>query len=77
MTKQEGEDSAARFAAYGVTAHGDDPISKALHKLIDHAAQQEQQILNLQLALKQAGIACAERDLRDEFDPDQLNKMVD
>ena len=77
ISKQEGAESAARFAAYGVTANGDDPISKALHKLIDHAALQEQQILNLQLALKQAGIPCAERDCKEDFDPDQLNKLVE
>jgi len=77
ISKQEGAESAARFAAYGVTANGDDPISKALHKLIDHAALQEQQILNLQLALKQAGIPCAERDCKEDFDPAQLNKLVE
>ncbi|PRC91896.1 serine O-acetyltransferase [Solimicrobium silvestre] len=77
ITKQAGEDAVARFAAYGVTAGGDDPVSKALHKLIDHAALQEQQILSLQLALKQAGIVCEEKASQEQFDPEQLNKLVE
>lgn len=77
ISKEDSVHSAARFSAYGVTANGDDPISKALHKLIAHASQQEQQILNLQMALKHAGITCAERDCKDDFDPEQLNKLVD
>jgi len=67
----------ALFSAYGVTAGGDDPVTKALHKLINHAAAQEQQIVNLTLALKQAGIVVDEPSGTDKFDPEQLNKLVD
>ena len=77
MNKQEDEFNQARFSAYGVTAGGDDPIAKALHKLIEHAGLQEQQIQHLQAALKQAGIACAARESEDMFDSESLNKLVD
>lgn len=68
---------AARFSAYGVTANSDDPITKALHKLINHVAIQEQEIVDLKSVLKQAGITCTTQSGKDKFDPDQLNKLVD
>ena len=72
------EDSAARmFAAYGVTPNGDDPLSKALHGLIDNAAAQEHQIARIVALLNSAGIACDSLPPLDKFDPDQLNKLVE
>lgn len=71
------DDAAARmFAAYGVMPNGDDPLSKALHGLIDHAATQEHQIECITAALKAAGIGCENLLQNDKFDPDQLNKLV-
>lgn len=72
------EEAAARmFAAYGVTPNGDDPVSKALHGLIDQAAAQEHQLKKIMASLKHAGITCqAEPDL-DKFDPKHLNKLVE
>ena len=64
-------------AAYGITQQ-DDPLSQALHQLIEHAAQQERQIEQLRAALEKiAPEVCA--DLAQEADHlpvDQLNKMV-
>jgi len=72
------EETAARlFAAYGVTPNGDDPLSKALHGLINHAAAQEHQIANIIAALKAAGIGCETPFQSEKFDPDQLNKLVE
>lgn len=65
------------FAAYGVTLNGDDPLSKALHGLINHAAMQEQQIECIVATLKKAGIACPALQECDKFDSVQLNKLVD
>ncbi|MET3120771.1 serine O-acetyltransferase [Oxalobacteraceae bacterium GrIS 2.11] len=81
ITKKEeqgknAEKEAALFSAYGVTANGDDPVTKALHKLINQAALQEQQIIGLKRALKHAGIQC-EVQADEEFDPDKLNKLVE
>jgi len=80
IEKQAGErdDAAARmFAAYGLTPNGDDPLSKALHGLIDNAASQEMQLLNIVAALKAAGIAVEDVAPTDRFDADQLNKLVE
>ena len=47
--------TAQLFSAYGVTPNGDDPLSKALHGLINHALTQEQQIERILATLKAAG----------------------
>ena len=81
IEKQNGtiqENAAARlFAAYGITPNGDDPVSKALHGLIDNAAAQEHQITKILLALKQAGIGCETLTQNEKFDPASLNRMVE
>jgi len=72
------EEAAARmFAAYGVTPNGDDPLSKALHGLIDNAATQEEQIMKIVAALKAAGIGCETLPELDKFDPAGLSKLVE
>ncbi len=65
------------FSAYGVSPNGDDPLSTALHGLIDNAAMQEHQILTIISALKAAGIVCDALPGQDKFNPDQLNKLVE
>ncbi|WP_395825119.1 serine O-acetyltransferase [Collimonas sp.] len=72
------DESAARmFAAYGVTPNGDDPLSKALHGLIDNAAMQEHQIARIIAVLDKSGIACDGLPELEKFNPDQLNKLVE
>lgn len=72
------DEAAARmFSAYGLTPAGDDPLSKALHGLIDNAATQEQQIGQIIAALKAAGIACQSSEATEKFNPDQLNRLVE
>jgi serine O-acetyltransferase len=72
------DDAAARmFAAYGLTPNGDDPLSKALHGLIDHASSQDTQLQKIVAALKAAGIAVEEVVPSDRFDAEQLNKLVE
>jgi serine O-acetyltransferase len=72
------EEAAARmFSAYGITPNGDDPLSKALHGLIDNAATQEHQIIKIIEALRSAGISCETLSELDRFDPEQLNKLVE
>lgn len=74
----EREDATAKmFAAYGLTANGDDPLSKALHGLIDNASSQELQLVKILEALKSAGIACETVTELDKFNPDKLNKLVE
>ena len=65
------------FNAYGITQQ-EDPLSQALHKLIEHAAQQERQIEQLRAALEKISPeACAELAKGSDHLPvDQLNKMI-
>jgi serine O-acetyltransferase len=44
------------FSAYAVSGQVDDPLSKALHGLIDQAVAQQQRIEQLEAALQQAGL---------------------
>ena len=77
-TEQVKDDAAARmFAAYGLTPNGDDPLSKALHGLIDNAASQELQLLKILDALKAAGITCELVPELEKFNKDRLNKLVE
>ncbi|MDB5823143.1 MAG: cysE2 [Herminiimonas sp.] len=71
------EAAARMFAAYGVTPDGDDPVSKALHGVINNAATQEHQIERILQALKAAGIGCEVLPQLEKFDPDHLNRMVE
>lgn len=70
------EAAARRFAAYGLTTAADDPLSKALHGLIDNATTQEMQVLKIVEALMRAGISCELLPELEKFDPEQLNKLV-
>jgi serine O-acetyltransferase len=48
-TKHEG------FCAYGITPNADDPVSLAIHGLIDHASTQTQRIDDIVAALERLG----------------------
>ena len=77
---QQREAQAARmgFSAYAVTQGADDPLSIALHQLIDHVAAQDQRIEHLTQALQAAGV-CAPEDVTESqaLDAGKLNRMVD
>ena len=81
VVKKEGAQSetgaSQLFSAYGVTQNSDDPISKVLHKLIDHAVSQQEQIEKLTQAVSHAGIRCDNQDMKDRIDPKQINILVD
>jgi len=70
--------NAMGFSAYGITPEGDDPLTKALHGLIDHAASQQREIERLVAALERSGISLD--DVASEgskVDAAQLNRLVD
>ena len=73
------EQNAARlgFSAYAVTRDADDPLSVALHGLIDHTAELTAKVDAMAAALDAMG-ACPE-SCKDEahFDARRLNEMVD
>ncbi|AFT86383.1 serine O-acetyltransferase [Paraburkholderia phenoliruptrix] len=52
-SKLAGERSA--FCAYGITPNADDPVSLAIHGLIDHAATQAKRIDEIVMALEHLG----------------------
>ncbi|HVL58713.1 MAG TPA: serine O-acetyltransferase [Burkholderiaceae bacterium] len=63
------------FSAYAVTQDADDPLVIALHRLIDHVAEQDRRIDDLCEALKRVGVeveSCCE-----PLDVNRLNRMVD
>jgi serine O-acetyltransferase len=45
----------AGFCAYGITPNADDPVSLAIHGLVDHAANQSQRIDEVVAALERLG----------------------
>ncbi|SFM19384.1 serine O-acetyltransferase [Rugamonas rubra] len=77
VVQKDAGTGAQLFAAYGVTPNGDDPLSKALRGLIDHAATQERQIERMLAAMRAAGLSCQGTAECDKFDSVQLNKLVD
>ena len=77
VRKEDQTRSAQIFAAYGVTPNGDDPLSKALRNLINHVAQQDEQIERMCATMKAAGIRCHTPDESDKLDQAQLNRLVD
>lgn len=77
IQKEDQARSARMFAAYGVTPNGDDPLSKALRGLIDHAARQDEQIERLTDTMRAAGLCCPRVQEGDKLDSEQLNRLVD
>lgn len=66
------------FSAYGVTREMDDPLSKALHGLLDHAVETDRRIQCLLDRLAAAGIHLDKAiESADDFDASRLSKMVD
>jgi serine O-acetyltransferase len=72
------EENAARigFTAYGITQGATDPLAQALHRLIDHVAEQDRQIEALQQALQRLG-ASVECGDEPPLDAPRLNRMVE
>lgn len=63
------------FVAYGLTPGADDPLSVALHKLIDHVAVQDRELADLRNELKRLGVRTQAHQA--PLDASTLNKMVE
>ena len=63
------------FAPYGVGRSDDDPLVKALHELINHTAEQDEQIHRLCQAMEDMGQRI--ENGRHPLDADRLNRMVE
>ncbi|MCL4182940.1 MAG: serine O-acetyltransferase [Burkholderiaceae bacterium] len=73
--RREAQAAKMGFSAYAVTQGGDDPLSIALHRLIDHVAEQDRMIEQLQAALARMGGEVPESG--EPLDAPALNKMVE
>lgn len=66
------------FSAYAVGRDQDDPLAKAIHGLLDHAAETDRRLTSLLRELDEQGIKCdSEVRAADDFDPKYLGKIVD
>lgn len=66
------------FSAYGVTRDMDDPVSKALHGLLDHSVETDRRIQAIVARLEAAGVKLDESMAPgDDFDAGKLSKLVD
>ncbi len=66
------------FSAYAVTRSEDDPLSMAIHGLLDHAVETDRRIEALLKTIERAGVS-VEDDVAtaDKFDPKYISKIVD
>lgn len=66
------------FSAYGTSQMEDDPMSKAIHGLLDHAVETDRRISHLLAQLERAGVSVEdEAATADKFDPRSISKIVD
>jgi serine O-acetyltransferase len=66
------------FPAYGVSGDMNDPMTKAIHSLLDHVVTIDRRIEQILARLEQAGIECRDGEVKfDAFDPSYLNRIVD
>lgn len=66
------------FSAYAVARDQDDPLAKAIHGLLDHAAETDRRLASLLRELAEQGVKCDEQvEATDRFDPGYLSKIVD
>jgi len=65
------------FSAYAVGSDMNDPVTRAIHELIDHGMHTDQRIDQILEHLKRLGADCEDARKRDAFNANALNKMVD
>lgn len=75
LEKEQGE--RAGFSAYAVGNDINDPVSRAIHELIDHGVATDKRLEQILAHLRRLGVDCTDSASRDHFDPGYLNKIVD
>ena len=66
------------FSAYAVSDDSNDPINKAIHALLDHAAEQDKRLQEMAEHLAKLGVDVdVDEKVGDAFDVNFLNKIVD
>lgn len=71
------ESSKPRFSPYAVTQSNDDPLSVALHNLVEHVASQDERIEKILAALEEFGVSSEQKAGGSRFDAQKLNELVD
>jgi len=77
---QQRDDMAKKmgFSAYAVSDDGNDPMTKAIHALLDHAAQQDLKLQQVMQQLEKLGAEVeTDAEVANAFDVNHLNKIVD
>lgn len=75
--RREAQAEKMGFSAYAVTQGADDPLSVALHQLIDHVAEQDRRIDQLTAALERLGGARPQGCDGSPLDAGRLSRLVD
>jgi serine O-acetyltransferase len=66
------------FSAYAVSEDMNDPMAKAIHALLDHAAEQDKRLQEMaQQLAKLGGDVETDQEVAKAFDVNYLNKIVD
>jgi serine O-acetyltransferase len=66
------------FSAYAVSDDMNDPMAKAIHALLDHAAEQDKRLQEMaQQLAKLGGDVETDKEVAEAFDVNYLNKIVD
>jgi len=79
-TTKQRDDMAAKigFSAYAISDNMNDPMTKAIHALLDHVAKQDQQLQTIMLQLGKLGADVeTDAEVGKAFDVNHLNKIVD
>jgi serine O-acetyltransferase len=71
----ESRDAQGRFAAYALSRDVNDPVSQALHELIDHTSDTDRRLEHILEELRRLGGSVDEKAAR--FDANYLNRIVD
>ncbi|MGA0025080.1 MAG: serine O-acetyltransferase [Burkholderiales bacterium] len=72
----ETHESAGQFAAYGVARDANDPVSRAMHALIDHSADTDRRIDQILAELQRLGLKIEGAET-EKIDASGLNRIVD
>ncbi len=76
--RREAQASKMGFSAYAIAADMNDPMVRAIHSLLDHAAATDERMNRLVAQLARDGVECSDaRATADGFDPQQINKMLE
>lgn len=77
---QQRDDMAQKmgFSAYAVSDDMNDPMTKAIHALLDHAAEQDRKLQEVMQQLEKLGAEVeTDAEVANAFDVTHLNKIVD